>query len=615
MKEHEHIHDENEEEIKSDISRLVIGILLIILAVIAPVTVIYENILIILAYIILLSKTAKTAIKELFLNKEIDEKLLITISCIGAYLIGERFEGLMVIILYEIGEILEDKSLDKSRKSIKELMNIKPEYANLKNEKEIKQVKPEEVKIGNIILVKEGEKIPLDGIVKKGKAQLNTSSLTGESNLLQIKEGEKVLSGSIVIGGVLEIEVISEYKESTVNKILELVEKATDKKAKTEKFVNKAASIYTPIVIVFAILVAVFLPLFTNITFTGSNGSIYRALIFLVISCPCSIAISVPLSYFSGIGKASKEGILIKGSEYIDTIKDIKQIVFDKTGTLTNGNFEVQKVYAFENYTKNEILKYVAIGEKYSNHPIAKSILKANKENIEGEEPEEFNEIKGKGISYKYNNKNILIGNELLVGEDMPKTDGDTGVYVKINDKIVGIIYLGDTVKKGAKEAIRQLHYMGVRTNMFTGDNKKQAEKVGEELEIKNIKSEMLPQDKFDSLEEIINKTQSGKVAFVGDGINDAPVLARSMGGIGSDSAIEASDVVIMTDNILKVSEAIKISKKTCKIIKQNLIFAIVVKLIILLLSVVGIGGMWQAVFADVGVTLITIFNSLRILR
>ena len=620
MKEHEHIHDENEEEIKSDISRLVIGILLIILAVIAPVTVIYENILIILAYIILLSKTAKTAIKELFLNKEIDEKLLITISCIGAYLIGQRFEGLMVIILYEIGEILEDKSLDKSRKSIKELMNIKPEYANLKKEKEIKQVKPEEVKIGDIILVKEGEKIPLDGIVKKGKAQLNTSSLTGESNLLQIKEGEKVLSGSIVIGGVLEIEVISEYKESTVNKILELVEKATDKKAKTEKFVNKAASIYTPIVIVFAILVAVFLPLFTNITFTGSNGSIYRALIFLVISCPCSIAISVPLSYFSGIGKASKEGILIKGSEYVDTIKDIKQIVFDKTGTLTNGNFEVQKVYAFENYTKNEILKYVAIGEKYSNHPIAKSILKANKENIEGEEPEEFSEIKGKGISYKYNNKNILIGNELLVGEDMPKTDGDTGVYVKINDKIVGIIYLGDTIKKGAKEAIRQLHYMGIRTNMFTGDNKKQAEKVGEELEIKNIKSEMLPQDKFDSLEEIINKTQSGKVAFVGDGINDAPVLARadvgiSMGGIGSDSAIEASDVVIMTDNILKVSEAIKISKKTCKIIKQNLIFAIGVKLIILLLSVVGIGGMWQAVFADVGVTLITIFNSLRILR
>lgn len=613
--------NEEDEKIRTDVIRLVVGIIIAGIGLYAPIPTTIGKIFVILGYIILLYKTAKTALKMLVTGKKINEKFLITISCIGAYAVGEHLEGLMVIILYEIGEILEDKSVSKSRKSIKELMNIKPEYANIKNENEIKQISPEEVKIGDIILVKEGERIPLDGIVIKGTANLNTSSLTGESKLSQVQEGKEVLSGSIVVDGILEIKVTNEYKESTVSKILDLVENATDKKAKTETFVNRASSIYTPIVIGLALIVAIFLPIFTNISYTGSNGSIYRALIFLVISCPCSIAISVPLSYFSGIGKSSKEGILIKGSDYIDAIKDIKEIVFDKTGTLTKGEFEVQKIDTFEDYTEQEVLKYATMGEKYSNHPIAKSITKANTINIEKEEIEEFKEIAGKGLSYKTNGKIILVGNATLVNENNSNEDNNTKVYVMLDGTLIGIIYLADTIKDGVKDTIRQLKSLGIKTNMFTGDNKNIAEEIGKEIGIENIQSEMLPQDKYNELEKIIQKNISNrKVAFVGDGINDSPVLARadvgiSMGGVGSESAIEASDVVIMTDNISKILDSIKIAKKTSRIIKQNLIFAIAVKLIILVFSTIGIGGMWQAVFADVGVTIITIFNTLRILK
>ena len=555
----------------------------------------------------------------LFASKKINENFLITVSCVGAYLVGEHMEGLMVITLYEIGKILEEKSISKSRKSIKDLMDIKPEYANLKTENDIKKVSPEEVKKGDTILIKEGEKVPLDGIVKKGTADLNTASLTGESKLTQVSENKNVLSGSIVVDGMIEVKVTKEYKNSTVSRILDLVENATDKKAKTETFVNKASSIYTPIVIGLAAIVAIFLPLFTDIPYTGNNGSIYRALIFLVISCPCSIAISVPLSYFSGIGKSSKEGILIKGSDYIDAIKDIKEIVFDKTGTLTKGEFEITKIDTFENYTEQEVLKYAAMGEKYSNHPIAKSIMKANKEEVA--EVQEFKEIAGKGLSYQYNGETVLVGNSVLVEANDTNEEGATKIYVKINDKLAGIIYLGDTVKDGVVETIKELKALGIKTNMFTGDNKQIAEKTGKEIGIQNIKSEMLPQDKYNAFEEIINKKdEKSKVAFVGDGINDSPVLARadvgiSMGGVGSESAIEASDVVIMTDNVSKILDAIKISKKTCGIIRQNLVFAITVKVLILFLSTIGLSGMWQAVFADVGVTILTIFNTLRILK
>ena len=603
----------------TQVCRLVIGIVIAFIGMYAKLPATVSTILIIIGYAILLYRTAKNAIKMLFKSKKINENFLITISCIGAYLVGEHLEGLMVIILYEIGKILEEKSINKSRKSIKDLMNIKPEYANLKIENDIKQVSPEEVKIGDIILVKEGEKIPLDGIVTKGNADLNTASLTGESELSQVQEGKNVLSGSIVVDGMIEVKVTEKYENSTVSRILNLVENATDKKAKTETFVNKASSIYTPIVIGLAAVVAIFLPLFTDIPYVGNNGSIYRALIFLVISCPCSIAISVPLSYFSGIGKSSKEGILIKGSDYIDAIKDIKEIVFDKTGTLTKGEFEITKIDTFENYSEQEVLKYAAMGEKYSNHPIAKSIMKANKEEIA--EVQEFKEIAGKGLSYQYNGETVLVGNSVLVDKNDTNEEGATKIYVKINDKLAGIIYLGDTVKDGVFETIKELKALGIKTNMFTGDNKQIAEKTGKEIGIENIKSEMLPQDKYNAFEDIINKKEEkAKVAFVGDGINDSPVLARadvgiSMGGVGSESAIEASDVVIMTDNVSKILDAIKISKKTCGIIRQNLVFAITVKVLILFFSTIGLSGMWQAVFADVGVTILTIFNTLRILK
>lgn len=613
------IENKNESKMGAQIARLLIGILVAGIGLYAKLPDAVSTIFIILGYVILLYRTAKNAFKMLFASKKINENFLITVSCVGAYLVGEHMEGLMVIILYEIGKILEEKSISKSRKSIKDLMDIKPEYANLKTENDIKQVSPEEVKIGDIILVKEGEKVPLDGIVTKGTADLNTASLTGESKLTQVSENKNVLSGSIVVDGMIEVKVTEEYKNSTVSRILDLVENATDKKAKTETFVNKASSIYTPIVIGLAAVVAIFLPLFTEIPYTGNNGSIYRALIFLVISCPCSIAISVPLSYFSGIGKSSKEGILIKGSDYIDAIKDIKEIVFDKTGTLTKGEFEITKIDTFENYTEQEVLKYAAMGEKYSNHPIAKSIMKANKEEIA--EVQEFKEIAGKGLSYQYNGETVLVGNSVLVDANDANEEGATKIYVKINDKLAGIIYLGDTVKDGVFETIKKLKALGIKTNMFTGDNKQIAEKTGKEIGIENIKSEMLPQDKYNAFEEIINKKdEKSKVAFVGDGINDSPVLARadvgiSMGGVGSESAIEASDVVIMTDNVSKILDAIKISKKTCGIIRQNLVFAITVKVLILFLSTIGLSGMWQAVFADVGVTILTIFNTLRILK
>lgn len=578
---------------------------------------IVSMIVVLVGYVILLYRTLKNAGKLLIKSHSINENFLVSLSCIGAYFIGEHFEGLMVIILYEIGKILEEKAINKTRRSISSLMNIKPEYANLKNGEDISVVKPEDVKIGDIVVIKQGEKIPLDGIVVKGEASLNTASLTGESKLRKVKVEDSVLSGSINENGLLEIKVTDEYKNSTVQKILDLVENATDKKAKTETFVGKAAGIYTPIVIVLAILVAVFLPLISSTTY---SQSIYRALVFLVISCPCAIAISVPLSYFSGIGKASKEGILIKGSDYIDSLKELKEIVFDKTGTLTKGEFNVEKITKLSKYTEDEILNYAAIGESFSNHPIAKSILRSAKKDIDTSNVKEYKEIAGKGISYQIDGKTILVGNSELV--DCENTnDGTTDIFVKIDDEVAGIIVLADTIKHGTKEAIEKLKSMGIKTRMFTGDNFEVAKKVAKDLKISNIKAEMLPTDKYKEMEKLIDKRdEKCKVGFVGDGINDSPVLALadvgfSMGGVGSSSAIEASDIVIMTDNIEKIVQAIDIANKTCKIIKQNLIFAIFVKILVLVLSSIGVLGMASAVFADVGVTLITIFNTIRILK
>ena len=611
---------EKEEHNELDIVRIIVGLIIYAIALIVSKSTLITNILTIIAFVILLYKTAKKGFKQLLKNKVLDENMLIVVSAIGAYLVGKNSEGLMVITLYEIGKILESKAVNKTRKSISDLMNIKPEYANLKKGEEWGQVTPDKVKIGDIILVKTGEKIPLDGIVIKGNAQIDNSALTGESKLIEVSENSKVLSGSINTNGLIEVKVGQTYENSTVSQILNLVENATDKKAKTETFVSKAAKIYTPVVMGLALLVAIFMPLIiARVTY---KESIYKALIFLVISCPCSIAISVPLSYFSGIGKASKKGILIKGSDYLDGIKDIKEIIFDKTGTITTGNFAVSEIQVIDaNYTKQDVLKYFAMGEKNSNHPIAKSILKKyEKTSKEIENVENFEEVSGKGLQYQYKGKTIKIGNAEFTNADKENIVG-TVLYLNIDGNVVGKIVLTDEIKPSTKETMEKLHKLGINTKMFTGDKKEIAEKIAKEVGIKAVKSEMLPQDKYNELDTIIAKRdEHQKVAFVGDGINDSPVLARadvgiSMGGIGSSSAIEASDVVIMTDELSKIVDAIEVSKKTNKIIKQNLIFSIGVKIFTLVLSLLGVADMWQAVFADVGVTLITILNTLRILK
>ncbi len=592
------------------IIRLITGLLLVLCTYIFSFPVLVTDILVILAYIILLSRTFMNAMKLLF-KGTINESFLITISCIGAYIIGERLEGLMVILLYEFGKILEDRAINKSRKSISSLLAIKPEHAMLENGT---VVEPTEVKIDDIIIVKPGEKIPLDGIVISGISHLNMASLTGESALVEVKEGMSILSGAINEEGVLKIRVTDVYSNSTVNKILQLVENATDKKTKTETFVNKVSKIYTPIVIILAVLVAIFLPLFTDVTY---GTSIYRALTFLVISCPCAIAISVPLSYFSGIGVSSKHGILIKGSNYLDNLVDIKEIVFDKTGTLTTGIFGVRQVKTFNNYTEAQALELAALGESFSNHPIAHSILDYYGKNIDNHRVSDYQEIAGLGISYCLDNQEIKVGNAELVSYKDTLYEG-TNVFVSVDGTIVGCIILNDEIKADAKKIISLLHNKGIKTSMFTGDNKKAALSVGHTLELDDIKYEMLPTDKYSELEKKIKRDY--QVAFVGDGINDAPVLALasigiSMGLNGTSAAIEASDIVIMTDNLTKIAKGIDISRFTHKIIKQNLLFAIFVKILILTLSIIGISSMWQAIFADVGVTLITIFNTLRILK
>ena len=647
---------ENKKKFMMHTIRLLVGALIAIIGLYAKLPEPVSTIFVLAGYAILLYRTAKNAVYLLFKSKTINENLLITISC-GAYLIGKHSEGLMVIILYEIGKILEEKAINKTRKSISSLMDIKPAYANLKLQDEIKVVRPQDVEVNQIVIVKQGEKVPLDGIVAKGEANLNTASLTGEAKPQSVQIGANVLSGSIVLDGLLEIRVTKKYENSTVSRILELVENATDKKAKTETFVNKAAKIYTPIVLGIAFLLGAFLPLVSNVPYTTENGSIYRALIFLVISCPCAIAISIPLCYFSGIGKSSKEGILIKGSDYLDGLKDIKEIVFDKTGTLTKGEFIIDKIESYDSeFNQKAILQYAVLGESYSNHPIAKSIVKSakhsedetmeealiddsnqvrefanqikesnkvleqfikeNKENVEN-----FEEVAGKGIKYNIDGNTVLLGNSLLVGKENEEADA-TKIYVKFNEKLVGAITLKDETKEDAKEAIQKLNDRGIITKMFTGDCKEVAFRIAQELKIKEVKSNMLPNDKYEELEKELKKFKqtSGKVAYVGDGINDSPVLARadigiSMGGAGSESSIEASDVVIMTDSIEKINDAIDISKKTSKIIKENLIFSIGVKILILILSALGVANMWEAVFADVGVTLITVLNAIRILK
>lgn len=608
----------SKEEIKEtknkDIYRILLGAFLGILGIIIKTPKYLSMILILLAYIILLYRTLTTAIKQLK-NKTINENFLVTISTIGAYLLGEIHEGLMVIFLYEIGKMLESKAVNKSRNSVAELMNIKEETSNLKDNNKIKVVPTTEIKVGDIIVVKEGERVPLDGIVVKGETMLDTSALTGESLPISVSIGDKVLSGSINKGGVLEIKVSSLYKDSTVNKILELVENATERKTKVETIVSKYSSKYTIGVIIIAILTALFLPLFTNMTYTDS---IYKGLTILVISCPCAIAISIPLSYFSGIGAASKEGILIKGSNYLDSIKDIKEIVFDKTGTITTGEFYISKINIHDKkYTEDQIMEIFAGGESLSNHPIAKSVLKNYTKEINHEDIKDYKEVSGKGIEFTYKKDKVRIGNAKFC----KNKEENSNIYLMINNSIVADLEIKDEIKKDVVNTIQKLKNMNINIHMFTGDTKEKATEIAQQVGIDNINYSMLPSDKYTYLEEIIKKkTEKSIVSFVGDGINDAPVLKLSdlgisMGSLGTDSAIEASDVVIMNDNLEKIVTAINISKKTNKIIKENLIFALGVKLLVLVLTLIGLSTMLEAVFADVGVTVLCILNTLRLLK
>ncbi len=595
-----------------DIGRLVLGMIMSLIGIMF-LDGLGATVLVIIGYAILLFRTFKKAIKLLFVSKTVDENLLVTISCVGAYLTNNINEGLMVIILYEIGKILEALAVNRSRKSISDLMDIKPDYANLKQKDSFIKVNPNEVKINDIIVIKQGEKVPLDGIVVAGSGKLNVAALTGESKLKVVNIGDKVLSGSINNSGFIELKVTSLYDDSTVARILNLVETATDRKAKTETFVAKAAKVYTPIVLILAILTALVLMLFFNLDL---NGAIYRALVFLVISCPCAIAISVPLSYFSGIGAASKKGILIKGSDYLDTLSNVKKIIFDKTGTITTGQFDDYKLEILNNdYTKKQVVDLFVKGEKQSNHPIAKSIVKNFDQDVKVNDVMDFHEDPGQGISYHLGKDSVRIGSASYCHIK----DLDSFIYLCVNSIAVARLELCDSVKPNVKKTILQLKEMGIVPKMFTGDSKDIAMKIANKVGLDNVAYELLPEDKYHLLEQEIS-SDNYKTAFVGDGINDAPSLALadvgiSMGGVGSASAIEASDVVIMTDELEKIVTGIKISKYTNKIIRQNLIFAIGTKVIVLLLSALGIASMWQAVFADTGVTLMTILNTTRILK
>lgn len=607
--------DEEVKETKKNYNliRLIIGIIIALLGLYVNFNnEIINKILIIVSYVILLYRTLKIAVKMLIKSHTINENALITISAIGAYFVDKQMEGLMVITLYEIGKILEEKAVNNSRNSIKDLMNIKQDFANKVVGDKTKVINVEDVKINDMLIIKKGEKIPVDGIVIEGETKLNLFSLTGESDLVNKKENDEVLSGSINEGKVIKIKATKLFNDSTVSKILSLIEDATDKKSKTETFVAKMAKYYTPIVLMISLITFICFIFFTDLT---TYESIYRALVFLVISCPCAIAISVPLSYFTGIGVSSKNGILVKGSNYLDLLSRVNKIVFDKTGTLTSGAFKVTSFNLLDSsYSENYILKLYALGENLSNHPIAKSIM--NYVNIDvNEKVKNHKEIEGLGVSYTYDDKKIKIGNNKMF--DL-KDDGSLNIYLSIDDKIVSSLTINDGIKEGVENTLSELSKKGIETYMFTGDSKENALSISEKLNIDKVYYELLPTEKYEKLEELLN--DKDVVAFIGDGINDAPSLKRadigiSMGSIGSSSAIEASDIVIMDDDISKINKAISISNKVKRIIKENLVFSIGVKILILVLSAIGIANMWQAVFADVGVTIISILNTLRIMK
>lgn len=607
--------------LENPIFKLILSLMLMLAGILLPISETLKLVLYLLSYIIIGYEVIIEALSNIFHGEFLDENFLMTIATLGAIITGEYPEAIMVMWLYEIGEMFQDYATEKSRKSISSLMDLKPDYANIIKDGKIGKVNPEEVKISDIIVVKPGEKIPLDGIITEGSSQIDTSSLTGESAPVSVKENSAVLSGTINKTSPLKIKVTKEFKESTVSKILELIENASSKKTKSENFITKFAKIYTPVVVGLALLLAFVPPIFL-----GSDKLleyIYRACSFLVISCPCALVISVPLGFFSGIGSASKQGVLIKGSSYLEALSKVDTIFFDKTGTLTKGNFEVTKLVP-NNISEDELLENAALCEVYSDHPIAMSIKRAYAKELDNSRVSDVNEISGRGVSCIVNGKHIYAGNEELMKElNISYTAADdigTLVYVAIDNNFAGYIVIADEIKENTKNTIKKLkNSCNVsKISMLTGDNEKIAKSVATTLEVDEYTAKMLPTDKVEKIENALkNKTPNNLIAFVGDGINDAPSLMRAdigiaMGKNGLDAAIEAADIVIMDDDISKIITAIKISKKTIRIIKENIVIALLVKLIVLILGSLGIASMWAAVFADVGVSVLAILNSMR---
>lgn len=605
--------------------KIIISAILFVLALVIPFSNEWiNNGLFIISYLVVGCEILKKAVRNIFRGKVFDENFLMAVATIGAFAIGEFPEAVAVMLFYQVGELFQSYAVDKSRKSIASLMDIRPDYANIEKDGKIEKVDPDEVKIGDIIIVKTGEKIPLDGVVVEGRSSLDTMALTGESVPRVVKTEDEVLSGCINKDGLLKIRVTKEFGESTVSKILDLVENASSKKSKSENFITKFAKYYTPTVVIIAVLLA-FIPPIILKDFNTFSVWLYRALSFLVVSCPCALVISIPLSFFGGIGGASKMGILIKGSNYLEALANTEIVVFDKTGTLTEGIFEVQDIYA-EGIEKDELLRIVAHAENYSNHPIAKSVKKAYNKEIDEKIIKNPQELSGKGIWAKIDEKDILVGNEKLMLEekiDFKKCDEvGTILYVAIDKKYVGYVLIADKIKQDSSKTIRELKAMNIKeTVMLTGDKKEVGEYVAKKLNMDKVYTELLPDGKVEKVEELLKqKSEKGKLVFVGDGINDAPVLTISdigvaMGGLGSDAAIEAADIVIMTDETSKISKAINLSKKTMRIVHENIIFAIFVKIAVLVLTAFGASTMWEAVFADVGVSVIAIINALRMLN
>ena len=604
--------------------RIIIGVAVLATAVLLSLNNEWLQIaLFIISYIIVGEDVVKRAVKNIFKGQVFDENFLMSIATIGAFFIGEYPEGVAVMLFYQVGELFQSYAVGKSRKSIASLMDIRPDYANVKKGDELVKVDPDEVQIGDIIVIKAGEKIPLDGKVIEGSSMIDTSALTGESVPREVEVGSDILSGCININGVITAEVTKEFGESTVSKILDLVENASSKKSNSEQFITKFARYYTPVVVIIAVFLAIIPPLVID----GATFSdwIYRALAFLVVSCPCALVISIPLSFFGGIGGASKKGVLVKGSNYLEALAETEIVVFDKTGTLTKGVFNVQEIHP-EGVSKEEVLELTAHAESYSNHPISLSLKRAYSKEIDNGRISDVEEISGHGVIATVDGKKVMVGNiKLMKMMDIPYFKGEligTIVHVAVNNKYIGYIVIADEVKEDSAQAIKELKAANIKqTVMLTGDNKSIGSKVAKELGLDKVYAELLPADKVEKLEELFSqKSKKGKLAFVGDGINDAPVLARAdigiaMGGLGSDAAIEAADVVIMTDEPSKIATTMKISKKTLKIAHQNIVFAIGIKIIVLILSAFGITTMWAAIFADVGVTIIAVLNAFRALN